>query len=46
VLAATATQVPDQAAEAAGAAVRAGYAAARDGAMEGLLHPVTPVPSP
>jgi hypothetical protein len=26
--------------------VRAGYAAARDGAMEGLLSPVTPVPSP
>jgi hypothetical protein len=26
--------------------VRAGYAAARDGAMEGLLHPAAPVPSP
>jgi xylulokinase len=46
VLAATATQAPDRAAEAAGAAVRSGYAAARDGAMEGLLNPVTPVPSP
>jgi hypothetical protein len=25
--------------------VRAGYAAARDGAVEGLLRPGTPVPS-
>jgi len=44
-LAATAAGVPEQAA-AAGAEVRAGYAAARDGAIAGLLHPATPVPSP
>jgi hypothetical protein len=30
----------------AGAEVRAGYAAARDGATAGLLRPATPVPSP
>jgi xylulokinase len=43
-LASTTTGVPDGAAE-AGAAVRAGYAAARDGAVEGLLRPGIPVPS-
>jgi xylulokinase len=44
-LAATPTHVPEQAAE-AGLAVRAGYAAVRDAAMERLLRPVAPVPSP
>jgi xylulokinase len=43
-LASTTAGVPDGAAE-VGAAVRAGYAAARDGAVEGLLRPGTPVPS-
>jgi xylulokinase len=45
VLAATSAHVPDGAEE-AGAEVRAGYAAARDGAVAGLLSPATPVPSP
>jgi xylulokinase len=45
VVAATATAVPEDAAG-VGAAVRAAYAAARDGAVAGLLRPGTPVPSP
>jgi xylulokinase len=44
VVASTATAVPEDTAG-TGAAVRAGYAAARDGAIEGLLRPGTPVPS-
>jgi xylulokinase len=45
VVAATATAVPEDAAG-VGAAVRDAYAAARDAAVDGLLRPGTPVPSP